>query len=168
MRLAAILGVAALCFVGAALAQTDLVPAEPFAAQYETRATGQDYARLYPRDAMNSGTSGIAVLCCRPASDRTLHCVHAVEWPAGANFGAASQEIGRRFRITQESYDAFNANPHNWIRQTIVWRMGSRPNPQLEETRRVFAEEGTGLCRPDPVYAPDAEQAPAPETAPQE
>jgi hypothetical protein len=162
MRLAAISGVLALCFVGAALAQTDLVPAESFAPEFEALPEGRHYASLYPRSAIGNDVHGLAVMCCRPRADRTLECVHAIEWPAGYGFGAASQQIVRRFRMTPESYEAFNANPHNWIRRTIVWRVGGRNATELERVRRVVEEEGAGLCRPDPVYAdePVAEAAP--------
>lgn len=172
MRIAAITCLVGLCFVGAALAQNDLVPEQGFPADYETRPTGSDYARLYPRAAMINDVSGLAVLCCRPEPDRRLRCQYAVDWPRNAGFGEASEEIGRRFRLTPESYEAFNANRYNWIRQTIIWRMGDARNPPLEEARRIVSEESNRLCRPAPVNATEAapapEVAPAPEASPQQ
>ncbi len=154
------------CIAGAALAQEaarDLVPAEPFEGEFEERATGRDFAARYPQEALRRNMDGLAVVCCRPGADRYLQCVAAFEWPQGQDFGDASVDIARKYKLTEASFNAFYASPHNWLRRTIVWRLSGNHSHEVERVRRMVTEEGVGICRPDPVYPDGLVEPPAEE-----
>lgn len=70
-----------------------------FTLDWETRPTGRDFERHYPRRAAEVGQSGVAILCCPVSPDGTLDCVSAYESPDGAGFGEAGVAISRAFRM---------------------------------------------------------------------
>ena len=119
MRLLAAAFAIAVCIGGAALAQ-DTSPLV-FVPRWEAEPSGADYARLYPRAALNQNVSGVAVLCCMPRADRSLECSVGHEWPAAQGFGVASLEAATRFRLTQDSYEAFKRRSMTQVRLGMMW-----------------------------------------------
>lgn len=130
--LAAALMVSA-CLYGAALAQSDAPLV--FTPRWEAEPSGAEYARLYPRAALNQNVSGVAVLCCTPRADRGLDCRVGHEWPEASGFGAASLEAAQRFRLTQTAYDDFQAHSDTQIRIGLMWAAAV----VSEETRNRLA-----------------------------
>jgi TonB family protein len=59
----------------------------------------RDFARYFPRRALDSGTSGRVVLDCGIAGNGRLDCSVASESPGGQGFGQAAMSISRQLRV---------------------------------------------------------------------
>jgi hypothetical protein len=147
MRTATIAGIVAACVGGAAFAQAVQAP-EPFPVVFDAMPDGPVYARNYPRDAIERDIEGAAVLCCVPNEAGYLDCAAALEWPEGYGFGEASIRVARGFHVSTESQALFRATPGNWIRRTLVWRLGNGHNAENERAFTLIRETSEQLCRP--------------------
>lgn len=143
--------VVAVCIAGAALAQTGAVPD----LEFEQLPVGQDYARAYPNDALNAGQEGVGVLCCTIREDRTLDCESRFEAPRNFGFGTASLAIARRFRVTPESYAAYQAGPNAGrpFRRLISWTMED-VSPEWRRYMVAVREQTANICEPGAPSAP--------------
>lgn len=59
----------------------------------------RDFARYFPRRALDTGTSGRVVLDCAIAGSGRLDCSVASESPGGYGFGQAGMSIARQLRV---------------------------------------------------------------------
>jgi hypothetical protein len=118
-----------------------------FAPEWERRPTGRDFARNYPPGALDREIAGFALLCCTPRADRTLDCRAGLSWPREYAFDTASLAVARSFRMTQASYDAFQATPGAWMQIPIRWRHVSTGADYDALVERV-SESARSLCRP--------------------
>lgn len=131
------IGVITVCLAGAALAQgteQDAVHLE-----FERSPTGPDYARNYPPAYDQPGTAGIVVLCCDVNAERGLDCTSRFEAPGNVGFAQASVAVSRRFRLTQESYDRYQASERRPVRRVMVWIMSPAPQGWDEYREQVQA-----------------------------
>lgn len=121
-------------FVGAIAQPRYLAPPSPFVSPwgeldpytaFDARPNGADFARHYPRNAMDRGFIGVAVLCCKAKPDRALDCRSGAEWPNSWGFGEASVALGPKFRLTQAAYDIVSAHPDAELRIPIRWQFTS-------------------------------------------
>lgn len=83
---------------------------------------GQDYARHYPRAALDADIEGRVVLNCLIRDGGFLRCRIESEDPAGQDFGLASLGVARAFRVPEQINGAPTVGKR--IRRTIVWRLG--------------------------------------------
>jgi TonB family protein len=72
---------------------------------FTQRPGARDFARHYPRRALNAGTNGRVTLSCTVRRDLRLQCSVAEEDPPGAGFGAAALRIARQFRAARQFPD---------------------------------------------------------------
>ena len=94
-------------FLAQAVQSTDLAdapkPPEPFvitAPPWRSRATGDDVARVYPRDALRRGIEARATVECRVAADgRMSDCTLVSVEPPGLGFEEAALKLTPRFRM---------------------------------------------------------------------
>lgn len=156
-RLAA-LAVIVAC-TGVAAAQTSGSDDGRFEAQWEARPGARDFERNYPRDAWSNNVSGNAQLCCDVRADRSLDCRVGFEWPQNQGFGAAAVRIADAFRMTPESYAAYQAEPDAWLQVPITFRM-SPTSRQFQDAASRIAQGTRGLCRPPSVRTPQATEIP--------
>ncbi|QGZ94452.1 hypothetical protein DSM104635_01271 [Terricaulis silvestris] len=148
MRILVAIGAIALCVAGAALAREE--PQANPELEYERQPTGPDYARNFPPGYNAPGSAGLVVLCCRPNAERGLSCDVAFEAPRNVGFSQATLNIVRRFRLTPESYAAYQAGPRLPIRRTIHWIMNPKPegwDDYAAQVRTATAE----ICEPPPA-----------------
>jgi TonB family protein len=61
--------------------------------------TSRDFARYYPREALDEGQSGRVVLDCEIGGNGRLSCGVAQESPGGYGFGDAGLNIARQLRV---------------------------------------------------------------------
>ena len=116
-------------FVLALIAQpaADAAPAPPPAPMFivqpdwEAQPQGQDVMRLFPADAVKTGTSGQAVVQCGVLADGHLdHCVVVAEQPQGMGFGEASVAMASLFKMKPTLDDGASVDgaqvliPLNW------------------------------------------------------
>lgn len=152
MRFAVVAGLIITCIVGAALAQEAPPQSAPQAEQapaplhlvWDQRPNAQDFARAYPRRAMNAGAQGAVIMCCSVRADGTLDCNAGFEWPRDYGFGEATMRIAERFRLSEESA-AVAAGGR--IRQMIVWQTGPR-TPELDAVLTRIREGTANVCGP--------------------
>ncbi len=125
------------------------IPEEPFTPEWDRRPTGNDFARHYPSAALDRRVPGLAQLCCTPREDRTLDCRVGVAWPSEYPFDRASLAVAERFRMTPESYAAFQATPGAWLQLPIHWRHVST-GAEFDAIAAQIRERARGVCRPQP------------------
>lgn len=126
---------------------------EPFAAEWDRRPNGPDFARNYPGAALDRAVPGLAILCCTPREDRTLDCRVGVSWPTDYPFDRASLAVSRSFRMTPESYASFQATPGAWLQVPIHWRHVST-GAEFDAIAGEISRRARGLCRPQAVASP--------------
>lgn len=83
-------------------AESSPPPAPPLItkAEWVSRPSAADMARVYPRVAMRKQISGQARLVCRLKADgRLTDCEATEETPAGMGFGEASLKLAAFFRM---------------------------------------------------------------------
>jgi hypothetical protein len=143
------------CVAGAALAQNPPIDGR-FMPQWDQMPGPHDFAGNYPRSALSNNIPGIVHLCCTPREDRRLDCRVGFEWPESRRFGEASLTIARRFRMSHESYAAYQADPNAWLQVPITWNTTQPPENYDEIARRI--REGTrNLCNPNRESSPTTE-----------
>lgn len=89
---------------------TDAAPPSPPAPIYLNAAfveqpNGRDFARLYPRRALERGVGGRVVLDCTVAATGRLSCAVGSEDPTGWGFGEASLRAAQQFRVAPATAD---------------------------------------------------------------
>lgn len=84
--------------------------------------TAQDFARLYPRRALNQGISGYVTINCVVNDSYGLNCDVAAETPPEMGFGAATLQIAEKFRVAPLT-DGGEPTIGQRIRRTIRWVM---------------------------------------------
>jgi hypothetical protein len=144
------------CLAGAAFAQSTPIDGR-FRPQWDQMPNAHDFAGNYPRNALENDIPGIAHLCCTPREDRRLDCRVGFEWPEGRRFGEASLTIARRFRMSRESYAAYQADPNAWLQIPLRWIPAQPPENYAEISQRI-TENTRNLCNPN------AEPSPPPAT----
>ncbi|MFN3538361.1 MAG: TonB family protein [Brevundimonas sp.] len=87
------------------------------------RPSGEDLARLYPREAATSRTPGEARMECRvSASGHLEDCIILSESPPGMGFGAATIALAPNFRMTPIRANG-HAHSEALIQMPIGWRI---------------------------------------------
>lgn len=71
--------------------------------QWITRPNGDDFARFYPRRALDSNIEGRASLSCLVGADGRLSCTVLSEDPQNMGFGEAAVRISRQFRMRPQT-----------------------------------------------------------------
>jgi TonB family protein len=90
---------------GAAWA-ADPAPPEVIKPVWVQRPTLKQIVRAYPRDALNHGAAGTAVIGCRVADDGTLQtCAIEEQKPARYHFGDAGLKLASDFRMKARDED---------------------------------------------------------------
>lgn len=115
---------------------------------------GSDYAQHYPSDALDRAVPARVELCCTPREDRSLDCRSGFAWPTEYPFDRAAVAISRSFRLTPESYAAFQATPGAWLQIAIPFRHISTGG-EFDRVSNEIATRSLGLCRsPQPETTP--------------
>ncbi|MDX2277126.1 MAG: energy transducer TonB [Hyphomonadaceae bacterium] len=91
-------------------------------ATFIERPNGRDFARLYPRRALERGVSGNVLLDCSVAVSGRLSCAIASEDPSGWGFGAASLTAAREFQVAPATADG-QPTAGGRLRVPINWRL---------------------------------------------
>lgn len=150
MRGIALLVLAACGAIGAAFAQETTTPPAATPAptvvhmSWDRRASGADFARLYPRAALNHEMPGVAVMCCTIGEDRRPNCETAFEWPQGYGFGEATQRVMREFRVSEDIYPQVREGR---LRRTVRWVLPSRQNtPEVEAAFARISQAAQSMC----------------------
>ena len=86
------------------------------------RPDAQDFARNYPRRAMDESVSGRALLDCLVASDGLLTCAVVSETPEGYGFGEAALRVARSFRMAPQTRDGV-PTAGGRVRVPIRWNL---------------------------------------------
>lgn len=150
MRIGYLLAVAILLAAGASVAAQEAVAPEnvrpPFRAEWRQLPAGRDFARHYPRGAVQRRLEGGAILCCRPRTDGRLSCELGAESPAGEGFGAAAIRLSRLMRMERESLTAFQSDPQNYLQIPIYFHI-DRPANDGARLKRELEAETLGLCQ---------------------
>ncbi len=138
--------VVTLFFVGVAFAQ-DAPSDHRFIPTWDETPTRYDCWGNYPRSARGNSVSGVVHMCCAPRQDRRLDCNVAFEWPQNRRFGEAALRVARRFRLTEELYSAYRADPHAWMQVPVLWEpiTPTRNRPQVLAAMDPYVR---GLCAP--------------------
>ena len=77
-----------------AAASTQVTP------DWRQRATGEDLARVYPRQAARRGVEGIAMVTCKVTKEGTMvDCAVEQEVPSSEGFGEAALKLMPKFRM---------------------------------------------------------------------
>lgn len=148
MKRALILGVLAITLAataGVAMAQREQ-PARVEDGRFrpEWERLPSNFSRYYPQAAQDAEIPGMATLCCVPRDDRSLECRVAEEFPEGMGFGEATLRTASELRMSLASYEAYQADPGNWMQFTTRWVLpGSAGGQNI-----VNRPETPGLCRP--------------------
>jgi len=90
--------------------------------RWEEQPDAQDFARLYPREALRRGVSGRATLNCVVNESYRLDCYVDNEDPVGMGFGDATLEIAEKFRISTHT-ESGDPTVGGRVRRTIRWVM---------------------------------------------
>jgi TonB family protein len=78
-------------------------PADRASTQFSQSPTGQNFARLYPRAALERDISGAADLACEIKPDRRFNCMVVEEYPGGAGFGVAALQASVAFQVSESA-----------------------------------------------------------------
>jgi len=117
-----------------------------FTLDWDSRPTGRDFERHYPRGAADARRSGVAILCCVVQADGTLDCASAYESPAGEGFGDAAVQIARAFRMKATDASAWTASGER-IRVPIWFLMNRNPaDPGLQAAQANVFEATQSIC----------------------
>lgn len=87
-----------------------------------TRPNGDDYARYFPRRALESNISGRATLDCLVAADGRLACTVTSESPENMGFGEAAIRIARQFRMRPQTVNG-EPTAGGRVRLPLVFRV---------------------------------------------
>lgn len=110
------------------------------------RPTGADFARVYPRLAMEASRWGDVNLDCLVGLDGLLTCAVAAESPEGWGFGEAALSLSHQFRVGPQTRDGVDTAGGRII-LPIRFRMEARGDeaagtrhavPGLGTRRQVF------------------------------
>jgi TonB family protein len=84
--------------------------------------SGANFAKYYPRAALQAGQEGRAVLNCLVREDGSLRCAIEQEEPEGAGFGPAALGISQSFRVAP----AIDGHPTSGkrVRVPVSFRLG--------------------------------------------
>lgn len=150
MRTIVSLALVAACIATAALAD-DPVPRAAangeITPDWSRRPEARDFARNYPEAALESGISGIVILCCTPREDRTIDCASALDWPRGHGFAEAAETISERFRISEETATLYRETPNAWMQVEIRMNVMGRQR-QFEPHFQTIRDATQTLCMP--------------------
>lgn len=153
MRIIIVAAIVASCLAGVALAQERRPPPRVedgrFRAEWER--TSQEFSRYYPQAALEREAPGMATLCCAPRANRMLDCRVAEEFPAGLGFGEATLRTASEFKMSANSYAAYQSDPGNWMQFTMRWVLPGRSGEDI-----MSRPETAGLCRPPNGNGPTA------------
>lgn len=123
-----------------ALALTATQPAEPAATEvvntpppnfilqpdWVSTPQGADVMRLFPTEAVKTGTSGQAIVQCGVLADGSLdRCEVVAEQPQGLGFGEASVELATAYRMKSVTLDGQPVDGGQ-ILIPFAWNLGSR------------------------------------------
>jgi len=91
--------------------------------QWLERPSGRDFARYYPRRALERGQEGRVVLDCIVGSDGRIGCSVSSEDPSGWDFGDAAVRISRSFRMSPRMENGAPTEGGR-VRVPITFRVG--------------------------------------------
>jgi hypothetical protein len=131
------------CLIGASFAQD--APPPTFVYRWERQASAHDFARRYPRPAINGNISGAAVMCCIVNETRRLDCNVPFEWPEGSGFAEATLAISREFQLTEESYAEVVGTERARVRRMIRWIAGGS-SPELDAAYARIGANTQAIC----------------------
>ncbi len=83
---------------------------------------GSDFARFYPRQALDEHLNGSVVLDCVVGGDGRLNCAVVSEEPVGYGFGEAALAVSREFRAAARTRDGV-ATAGGRLRRTVRWTL---------------------------------------------
>lgn len=138
--------VLAMAASGVALAQ-DTATSRRFIPEWAQTPTSYDCWGNYPRSARGNSVTAVVQMCCTPREDRRLNCQVAFEVPENRHFGEATLRIARRFRLTRESYAAYQSYPNAWLQLPVLWEP-ILPAENREEFLVAVNQRTRGLCAP--------------------
>jgi hypothetical protein len=134
------------CVIGTAFAQ-DTPSSHRFTPEWSQVPTSYDCWGNYPRSARGNSVTAIVHMCCTPRPDRRLDCRIAFEQPENRRFGERTLRIARRFRLSEESYAEYRADPNAWLQVPVLWEP-ILPAVNRDEYIAAVNERTRGLCAP--------------------
>jgi TonB family protein len=119
---AALAGTVAAIAAGAVWA-ADPAPPGVIKPVWVQRPTLKDIARAYPKDALNHGATGTAVIGCRVADDGALRaCAVEEQNPARYHFGDAGLKLASDFRMKARDEDG-RSTAGSTVRVPILFKL---------------------------------------------
>lgn len=118
---------AALALIAAPAAEPPPPAAEPVVIvqpDWTVRPTGEDIMRLFPAKAVETGTSGQAIVQCAVLADGSLdHCQVVAEEPQGMGFGEASVQMAVIFKMKPTMADGSSVDGAQ-VLIPLSWSLG--------------------------------------------